>query len=233
MSFEAHVHPHGDITEVIPAVFEVTGSLPHIPLPRNMAIVPIDGGLLLHSVVALNPEGMAALEALGTPRIMIVPSGLHRADASVYKERYPDLQVVAPRACIPKVEQVLPVDAAAEDVLPELGIGVIAPPGCKPKELVYEVGPPDQRALILCDLLFNIREHLTGVQGLILRYLTRSTGFFGMTTAARWMMLQDRQALKRWLQSQAEREDLRAILVGHGDPVLDCSAALTAAAERL
>ena len=41
---------------------------------------------------------MHRLDALGTPRFLIVPSAIHRIDAQPWKARYPDLEVVAPPA---------------------------------------------------------------------------------------------------------------------------------------
>jgi hypothetical protein len=37
------------------------------------------------------------IESLGRPEVMIVPNGHHRADAAVYKQRYPNLSVVCPK----------------------------------------------------------------------------------------------------------------------------------------
>jgi len=233
MSFADHVHPHGPITEVVPGIWQVTGSLPRSPLPRNMAIVPIEGGLLLHSVVALDPGTMDELEALGTPKVMVVPSAFHRSDAAVYKERYPEILVVAPKAAISQVEQVVKVDESAQNVLPNLGIQIIDPPGCKAGELIYEVDVEGGRALILCDMLFNIQEHQPGCLGLVFRYITRSSGFFGITGLGRVLMLKDAGMLKAWLEQQAARDDLKAILVGHGDAIVNCREMLESAQARL
>ena len=68
MSWSEHVLPHGELTSLAEGLWQVTGSLKNQPLPRNMVVWRMpDGGLLLHSVVALDDAGMHALEALGTP----------------------------------------------------------------------------------------------------------------------------------------------------------------------
>jgi hypothetical protein len=50
--------PHGLPKRIAPDLWQVRGSLP-IPLSRNMTVVRMhDGGLFLHSVIAMNEEGM-------------------------------------------------------------------------------------------------------------------------------------------------------------------------------
>lgn len=96
-TWESHLTPHGPLTALVPGLWQVTGLGP--PLVRNMAIARLrDGGLWLHSVVAVDPPTLAAIEALGPPRVMVVPNPYHRRDAAVWKARFPDLAVLAPAA---------------------------------------------------------------------------------------------------------------------------------------
>jgi len=41
---------------------------------------------------------MQAIEDFGEPAYMIVPGDLHRMDAKIWKDRYPNMIVVAPAA---------------------------------------------------------------------------------------------------------------------------------------
>lgn len=67
----------------------MTGSLP-FPLRRNMVVYRLaDGNLLLHSVIAMTDDGMARLDALGKPTVIVLPNGGHRMDVAAYKGRYP------------------------------------------------------------------------------------------------------------------------------------------------
>ena len=229
----ADIQPHGEWVEVCPELWLITGSMARSPLPRNMAVYRLPGGgLLLHSVIALNPQGMAQLEAIGTPQVMIVPNGFHRSDALFYKERYPALQVVCPAAARERVEQVVQVDDTCEALLPTLGIGCHPPQGVKPSELVYELSVERGCVLVFTDLLFNL-PRLSGFSGWIV-HLIGSSGFFGMTRVGRILGLKDRKLFAGWLRQLAELDGLTAILVAHGGPVTsDCRSRLRAAADRL
>ena len=232
MSKQHSILPHGQLEEIAPGIWQVRGSLARVPLPRNMIIYPMkDGGLLIHSAVALNEEGMAQLEALGKPSVMIVPNSYHRLDAPFYKARYPEIRVVCPARARTQVEKVVPVDGSAEELqLP--GVTPIQPEGIKRVELLYELETTKGRALIVCDLLFNLPVG-RGIGGLIGR-LMGSAGFFGMTRIARMLMLKDRQVFKAWLEQLAKRNDIALISMAHGKPITEnCSARLMEAAARL
>lgn len=220
------VHPHGPLETLAPGLWRVQGSLPPSALPRTMTVWRMpSGGLWIHSAVNLDQATLAALEAEGTPELLVVPNGLHRADAAAWKERYPEIQVLAPSGARVAVEKVLPVDALAEDVLPPLGVACLSQPGLKPVELIYRLPLPDgNHALVVCDALFNVPDHLPGVMGLIFRYLTRSTGFFGLTGLGRWLMLTDKKAFSRFLRELADDPALAIIVVAHGDAITEGAA---------
>lgn len=232
-TWDKHVLPHGKLQALAPNLWQVTGSLPHGPLPRNMAVYRFPNKqLLVHSAIALDKPTITDLESLGTPSWLLVPSGLHRLDAAVYKSRYPAMQVICPRAARARVEKVVKVDAVCEDVLPPLGVGCLAPAGLRPGELVYDFALSDGRALVMCDTLFNLRA-ARGLDMLLLKLLG-SAGFFGITRLGRLLKLKDKAAFKAWLIEQAARRDLKVIAVAHGEAITtQTSQALSAAAERL
>jgi hypothetical protein len=233
-TWQEHVMPHGELVELAPRLWQVTGRMKSPPLPRNMVVHQLDdGGLVLHSVVALDEAGMTKLESLGRPRVMIVPSGYHRLDAAVYKERYPDIEVVAPASARAKVEQKVRVDATAEERLPAFGWHCHAPTGLRQTELIFEIAAGATRALVVNDVLFNIPNHLPGFGGWLLKVLG-STGRFGVTPIGRVAVLKDKSAFKQWLLATAARGDVGLLTVSHGDPVTsDVCARLREAAERL
>lgn len=235
MTWPDRIRPHGPLEQLTPRLWRVRGTIPALAMPRDMVVWRMDdGGLLIHSAVAMHEEGMADLEALGEPRVMIVPSGHHRLDAPAYRARYPDMIVVAPERALKPVTKVVPVNGTSEDVLPTHGVTVLAPDGLKATELVYEVDAGNGRALIFNDQLFHL-EHEPGLRGAVLRYVTRNTGYFGIPPLARLVLLLDAAAYARWLRNQAGRTDLSIVTMSHGEPVHGqlANAHLHEAADRL
>jgi hypothetical protein len=215
-----NVLPHGKLTELAPNLWYVSGSLPNIPLPRNMVVHRLpDGRLLLHSVICLDEEEMKEIEALGTPAIMVVPNEGHRLDCKAWKARYPALQVICPANARAKVEEVLKADATCEEVLPALGISFHVPPGFKPGyELIYEIDQGDGKALIVNDVLAN-GSKIGGFQGMMLGLLGTPGGGFGRPRIVSFFFGQDRGAFKPFLEQLRSRDDVATLTMSHGTPV--------------
>jgi hypothetical protein len=237
----AHVLPHGPIEELAPGLWHVTGSVPPRGLlPREMVLYRLpDATLLLHSAIALDPLGMARLEALGRPAILVVPNRAHRIDAGAYKARYPALKVTCPAAVRPFVEEVVPVDAVAEEVLPRQGIACHEPRGIGFAELAYELPLADGSALVLTDLLAHMdgayrRAHVSPPKRLALA-LDRVPPSLGVTLLYRFLFLEDASAFEEWLEELADAlPALRVICVAHGSPIRgDGAPALREAARRV
>lgn len=86
-------YPHGELQELFPDVFFVTGSarMPG-PLPirfsRNMAIVRDGESLTVINSMRLSDEGLTALDELGKVEHVIRLAGFHGMDDPFYKDRY-------------------------------------------------------------------------------------------------------------------------------------------------
>jgi hypothetical protein len=108
------VLPHGKLTEIDENILTVVGEIP-MPiggLQRRMTVVRLtDGRLVIFSAISLDDDEMRALEDYGTPAFLIVPNSHHRLDAKTWKDRYPNVQVITPKGALPKVEDVVHVDA--------------------------------------------------------------------------------------------------------------------------
>ncbi|MDZ4874276.1 MAG: hypothetical protein CLLPBCKN_003672 [Chroococcidiopsis cubana SAG 39.79] len=243
--WQSHVLPHSAIAELAPNLWHVTGILPSSTMvPREMVVYKLpDSSLLIHSAIALNEVGMSQLESLGVPKILIVPNRIHRLDAGVYKQRYPQLTIICPAAAKPYVEEVVAVDGIAEEVLPKYDIICHEPAGIRPQELVYELPLPTGKALIFTDILFNLNKlylQQNSPKGqFTFQWLGASAiganGFFGMTFLGRQFFLRDRHAYRQWLETLADSiHDLQVISVAHGSPIIaDCNQRLREAAARL
>ena len=235
--WSAHVLPHDPIQELAPGLWHVTGTLP--VAPREMVIYKLaDSSLLIHSAIALDEAGIAQLESLGTPKIMVVPNRIHRIDARVYKQRYPELLVVTPKVAKPYVEEEVSVDANAEELLPNYGIVCHQPAGIRPQELVYELPLSIGKALVFTDILFNLTESYLDRymprSKLIFRFLGAS-GYFGITALGKRFFMTDKVAYREWLHTLADcTPSLCVISVAHGEPItMSCPERLHEAAARL
>lgn len=238
--WEVHVLPHSPIQSLSSHLWHVTGTVPSPGfLPREMVIYRLpDSTLLIHSAIALNEATMTQLEALGTPKMMIVPNRIHRLDAGIYKQRYPQLIVVAPTAAQPYVEEVVPVDALAEEILPDYGITCHQPAGIRPQELTYELPLPTGKALIFTDILFNLTDAYLDQdvpRSKLIFQLLGAKGYFGITALGKRFFMTDKTAYRQWLEALATQVfPLQVIAVAHGEPIAtDCAAKLRQAASRL
>lgn len=146
--------------------------------------------------------------------------------------------MVAPKVAKPYVEEVVPVDAVAEELLPDYGIICHQPLGIRPQELVYELPLSTGKALIFTDILFNLTESYLEQylphNKLILRWLGAS-GYFGITALGKRFFMTDRGAYREWLRTLADHvPSLCVISVAHGEPITtNCPERLREAAARL
>jgi hypothetical protein len=114
------------------------------------------------------------------------------------------------------------------------GIEIQAIPGVARVESVCRVRHPEGgESLVFNDALFNL-PHGKGLKGLALR-LSGSSGPLHMSPLGRLFLLRDRQAFRAFLEEQSRRDDLRSLVVGHGEVLSreDVQAALAGAAARL
>ncbi len=207
---EHRIFPHGSLEPLAEGLWRVVGSLP-VPLERNMFVYRLGGGgLLIYSAVALDDEGMAALEALGTPEVMVVPHTMHTMDARFYKERYPDLQVVASAVAGAALDGVK-VDATPEQVLAPLGVTVRPVPGAKCGEVALELPVEGGRALVFTDI-FGLTE---GKPGLMMRALG-APGGVGVARIVRFRQVTDKAAVRAFFEELASLPDLRVVAGCHG-----------------
>jgi hypothetical protein len=202
------VLPHGKLTRINERIVAVVGELkmPLLELPRRMTAVRLSSGdLAIFSAIALREPDMAELEAFGRPAFLIVPSERHRLDAPAYAQRYPGITVVAPSAGREKVANVVRVDTTRPDFGdPTVRYIEIA------ADCALEVDGDDGLTII-------VNEH--GLGGWLLRVM----GFAGedpqvpgpVKLALGKHKAEVAQQFRRW----AERDDLRRIIVSHGDSI--------------
>ena len=214
------VLPHGKLVQIDDNILTVVGDI-HMPLmdlPRRMTVVRLsDSRLVVFSAIALDDDEMAALETFGRPAYLIVPSDKHRLDAKIWKDRYPEMQVVAPEGARAKVQETVQVDTVA----PQFGdpnVQFVAVPGTRDREAALVVRTPKGTTLVLNDVVGNIRD-AGGFSG----WLLHLAGFAGkeaqVPKVVKMAIIDDTNALRTQLLEWAEIDSLRCILVAHGSPI--------------
>ncbi len=212
--------PHEALVEVDDGILTVAGEI-RMPLgnfPRRMTVVRMNGGrTAIWSAIALDEPEMARIEALGTPAFLIVPGDHHRHDAHIWKQRYPDIDVIAPPAAKQAVEEAVPVDATS-DVLGDPEVRLVIVPGTGGHEAALEIRRTSGLTLVLNDVLANVAHP----HGLGAHIMARLFGF-GVSHPQVPLPVQHGMESKVALAAQfdlwAADPDLKRIIVSHGEVI--------------
>jgi hypothetical protein len=210
------VLPHGPLEKLSENLWRVEGTLPDGNTKRVMTIARMkDGRLVIHNAIALEPALQAEVEAFGTPACIVVPNGFHRQDAKIYKDRYASANVYAPAKARKKVEKIVPVagdyDAAPKDDT----VRLCHLEGCNGSEGVLEVKSADGVTVVFNDTICNL-PRLSGFAGFFLA----PTGQASVPRFSRWLLVKDKDAFKRHVNSWAT-PDLARVIVSHGKMLTD------------
>lgn len=216
------VTPHSPLTAVGSNVLTVTGDIrmPIGAFPRRMTVVRLnDDRLVIFSAIALDEDEMSQLESYGTPAFMVVPNAHHCMDAKIWKDRYPQLQVIAPEGARTDVEKAVHVDSTRGDFR-DPDVVLITVPGTHGHEAALEINGPDGLTLVLNDLVGNIRD-ASGFRGWLLRVM----GFAGdqpkIPMPVKATIVDDQAALRAQLLRWADQPALKRVLVSHGGIIDD------------
>lgn len=214
------VQPHGELTQVDDGILTVTGeiAMPIGNFPRRMTVVRLSRDrTAIFSAIALDEPGMARIEAMGTPSFLIVPSDHHRLDARIWKNRYPDIRVIAPPGAREAVAEAVPVDATS-DIMADNQARLITVPGTGEHEAALEVRRESGLTVITNDIIANVA-HPHGIGAQIMARL------FGFGVHAPQVPrpvrhgLDDKHALAGQFAAWAADPSLRRIIVSHGDVI--------------
>jgi len=214
------VLPHGKLTAVDDNLLTVVGELP-MPagdFPRRMTVARLrDGRLVVFSAIALDEPEMKALEEWGKLSFLVIPNERHRKDARIWKDRYPDLVVIAPAGAREQAAEVVPVDATRIDFC-DPTVHFVTVPGTEDREAALVVQTATGTTLVLNEIIWNVAD-CPGVGG----WLFRLAGFTGdapkIPTFVAMKSIKDKFALANQLRAWADLEGLNRLIVSHGDIV--------------
>lgn len=216
------VQPHGELQEIDDGILTVTGEI-HMPLgnfPRRMTVIRLSNGrTAIWSAIALDEPGMQRIEAMGMPAVMIVPNPGHRLDSRIWKQRYPDMQVMAPPGGLAQIEEAVPVDAT-HDVLGDSQTAFIVVAGTDDMESALLVKRAGGATLITNDIIGHVA-HPHGIGAHIMARLFHYGVHEPQVPSTIKRYIKDPAALARQLRRWAEIPDLKRIIVSHGDPIAD------------
>ena len=213
------VQKHGEIEQLEANLWRVEGTVPGIPMKRVMTIAKLaDGGLVIHSAVALDDVEMAKLDALGPVKFIVVPNGYHRLDGGAYATRYPQARVLAPRGSKKRVAQVVP-NVGELSELSDFDVTLTTVAGTRNVEALMIVKSGNKTSLVFTDTVFNM-PHKHGLPGFVLKHITQSSGGPKVSRLARLFIIKDKPAFAAQLDELAATQPVR-VLVAHHETITD------------
>ncbi len=192
-------------------LWHVSGKMPGGNERKMVVARRTDGDLVIFNAIALDDAGMAELEAFGRPAYLVVPNGFHRQDAYIWKQRYPDIRVVAPRGARKAVEKALPVDLLCDELPADPDVQLSHPAGLADKEAILVVKHRVGQTLTTCDALLNVSSKVTKFP---FSFLLAPIDKPSTPRLIRWMMLKDTKAWQAHLEQLAT--GTTRIIPGHG-----------------
>jgi len=217
------VLPHGRLERLEDNILTVIGKLNMPPMgetDRRMTVVRLrDGRLVIYSAIALDEPQMKELEAFGKPSFLVVPNGIHRMDARIWKERYPQLEVIAPSAAAEKVGKVVRVDESEEDFR-DRSVRLITVPGTAEREMALLVDTPSGSTLVINDLIFNLANR-PGMKGWLFKKIGMTGDEPHMPPIVKKLTVDDEQVLGAQLEAWSELPHLKRVVVSHGPIITD------------
>jgi hypothetical protein len=209
------VLPHKPIEKIAENLWRVEGRMPRGDTRRQAVLARMkDGRVVVHNAIALDDAEMKELEAWGKPAAIVVPNRFHRQDAFIFKERYRDARVVAPKGAHASVAAVVRVDDDYADAPSDETVRMYHLRGLADREGVIEVHSADGVTLVFNDAVMNMPK-LGGIPGMMLA----PTGRPAVPRAMRWLMIRDARAFADHLDELAAIPKLTRVVVAHGRPI--------------
>lgn len=199
-----------------------------MPLTSTMTVLRLgDGGLLLHSPIAMTPKRRAAVEALGPVAHLYAPNSFHHLRVGEWAEAFPSARVHAPASLASKRKD-LRLDRTHGQPEPAFDglIDEVPIEGFRLAESALVYRPA--RTLVVADLVHNIGRS----QHLWTKIYAGAMGFHdrvALSRVIRWTAFSDRAAARRSLDEILSLP-FDHIIVGHGAPITEGAREALAAA---
>jgi len=193
-------------------------SIVGMPMRSTMTVLSLDdGGVLVHSPVALTPERRAAVLALGPVRHLYAPNTFHHTWIGEWSAAFPDARLHAPRGLRAKRpdlridrEHGTPLDPSLARAIHEVRIQ-----GFDLEESALVHLPA--RTAVVADLVHNVGRPTQ----LWAQLYTKAAGFYdrvAISRTLRWLAFSDRRAVRRSVDALIG-EPFDRLVLGHGAPL--------------
>jgi hypothetical protein len=212
------LYPHGPIHFVDDRLFVVEGRWKRSPFERRMTVFLLASGeLAVHSAIAMDEAGMAALEEIGRPSWVLVPNVMHCSDAGWYGDRYPSAHVLVPAAVRLKLfEKLRRIDGSVDEDWPEAlrgELAVVPLQGVRNAEVAFVHAP--SRTLVLTDAVFHYRERDLPLLARTFMRANRAYDRIGPSRIFTSFVVNDRDALRASIEALLEH-DFDRVIMSHG-----------------
>jgi hypothetical protein len=179
---------------------------------------------------------MGVLESFGIPGFLIVHNDIHRMDVKPWKDRYPDIKVIAPAGARAKVARVARVDASDVD-FGDPRVLFVTLAGTGEREAALMIRTENGTTLVLNDIIFNLPNR-PGLTGRLFAKIGMTGNEPRIPFPVRLREVKDKEALGKQLETWARLPALRRVIVSHGAIIgqeagQDPAEVLAAIAKRL
>jgi hypothetical protein len=228
---------HGNLEQLAENLWWTWGSLPGMSLRRSMVIARrSDGDLVVHNPIFLDDEGMRTLEEIGRPRYLVVPNAEYPVDPPAFKERFPELQIFAPRGGRDGVARIVEVDGIYEDFPVDGDVQLEMLHGVGDEEGALVVSSNDGVTLVLDDAIIDTSRKRDPFRFLLRTFLgaPHSPARARIARLFRQFFVKNKSALREDLERFAEIPELVRLVatrIRRGEKVAKGAAAARALKE--
>lgn len=215
---------HRPIEKLTENLWRVEGPVPGMGLKRVMSVLKLgDGRLVIHNAMALEIAAMEQIERFGEVAFIIVPNGFHRIDAPRFAQRYPNAKILCPPGASKSVAKKVRLDGSYEVLPSDPNIQYAPLAGMGDLEGHMLVKSESGSTVIFNDAVFNM-PHRPGVEGMVFKHVTQSSGGPKITRVARFFLLKNKAAFAGELRRLAGTPELRRVIVSHHETITDAPA---------
>lgn len=193
----------------------------------GMLLRLVSGQLMIVSPPrGMTQAGFDQIEHDGTVTAIVAPCGFHHLGIAEWRARFPKARVFAHPLATRRIAKKGDVDtsdfAALADLTPMLPghIWVATPPGMKMPDTMIRIHTASGPIWYCNDMVFNLRKAPGRFLIAAMFRWTKTVPGFAIGRLPARLMVKDRAAFRDWWVAELEAHPPRAVIPGHGTPIL-------------